>query len=130
VNRCFAFLGLLLFVAAVSLYDGYLVLENQDVIAGCEENPVCRYLIRIDGGGVSLLLRSKALGTSAALLVMLAVWLRNKQLALPVAAVVAAFQLALLLYLTLDVPRSLFDRRYAEAAASAEAVRVSRGLRL
>lgn len=130
MNRCFAFLGLWLFVAAVSLYDGYLVLENQEVIATCEENPVCRYLIKIDGGGVTLLLRSKALGTTAALLLMLSVWLRNKQLALPVAAVVAAFQLGLLVYLTVDVPASLFDRRYAEAAASAEAVRAGRNLRL
>ena len=107
--RSSTFVVLWFFVAGVSLYDGYLLLENQAVIAQCEENPICRYLIYINGGDLSLLLRSKALGTTAALLALWAVWLRQKRLALPVASAVALFQLVLLLYLTTDWTPGVFE---------------------
>jgi len=109
-NRLFIFLWS--FVGAVSFYDGYLLAANREVIGETEENPVCRYLLQINRGDVSLLLRSKALGTGAALLTMVAVWLRDKRIGLPITAAVAAFQLVLLLYLTFAPPGLLDGKRW------------------
>jgi hypothetical protein len=113
-NRLFLFLWS--FVAAVSFYDGYLLVENREVIKDTEENPVCRYLLEINRGDVSLLLRSKALGTGAALLVMVAVWWRDQRVGLPITASVAVFQLALLLYLTFAPPGLLDGSHWKEPA--------------
>lgn len=92
------------FVGLVSAYDGYLVVETRAVISQCEQNPMCSYLIDIDRGELSLLLRSKALGTAAVLLSLVALRLRDEKLAWPVASGLVAFQFGLLLYLTLDFP--------------------------
>jgi hypothetical protein len=61
-------------------------------------------LIAVDRGDLSLLLRTKALGTAAVLLSLVALRLRDEKLAWPVAFGLVAFQLALLLYLTVDFP--------------------------
>jgi hypothetical protein len=49
------------FVIFVSVYDGYLVLENRVFLD--ELNPIGRLLISLNGGGVWLLLAAKFVGT-------------------------------------------------------------------
>ncbi len=59
----FFFAGILLYVCAVSVYDGYLVLRTGDMIRDFEMNPVGLLLIDCNGGDPSLFLVAKTLGT-------------------------------------------------------------------
>ena len=57
------FAGVLLFVGAVSLYDGYLVLRTGDEIRQFEKNPVGLFLIEHNHGDPIVFLIVKAIGT-------------------------------------------------------------------
>lgn len=93
------FTSALLFVGAISFYDGYLVVRTGDMIQQFEKNPVGLYLIKIDNGNPSVFLRVKAAGTILALVGLSFLHRRSKRLAAPIAFALLAFQTGLLIFL-------------------------------
>lgn len=93
------FTATLIYVAAVSLYDGYLVIRTGDLIRSMEQNPVGVLLIDCNGGDPSLFLTAKAAGTATVLLVLEELNRRSQRLARPVTLRVALFQSGLLIFL-------------------------------
>ena len=94
------FAAMWFFIALVSVHDGYLVALRRDVIRHEERNPLGRYLIEWNNGGVALLLSVKGIGTVVTCSFLLLMYQCRRRLALAVAGPVACFQLALLLYMT------------------------------
>jgi hypothetical protein len=92
---------LVLFIAAVSVHDAMLVVLNEGVIAHFERNPLGRWLIELGGGEVWLFVLVKLAGTSIACAALVAIYPRWRRGAVAAAATIAAFQLGLLLYLSL-----------------------------
>ncbi len=97
------------FIGLVSAYDAYLVEEFQDCILNLEQNPVGHYLLKVGGGDVSIFVRVKAAGTLIVLTAMAGIYHRNRRLAFPITMTLAAFQLALLLYMTCSLPLNQGD---------------------
>jgi len=95
----FFFAGILLYVCAVSVYDGYLVVRTGDMIRDFELNPVGLLLIDCNGGDPSLFLIAKTVGTLLVIFVLSALNRRSERLARPVAFTVALFQSGLLIFL-------------------------------
>jgi tryptophan-rich sensory protein len=93
------FLAAWVFIAFVSVHDGYLVLKHAGVMEDEERNPVGLYLISLAGGEVWMLLGAKAVGTVLACAAMLILFMANPRLGLAVTHGVACFQFGLLLYL-------------------------------
>ncbi len=93
------FTSVLVFVGAVSLYDGYLVVRTGEEIMDFEKNPVGLYLLRIDNGSPDVFLRVKAAGTILALTSLSFLHRRSKRLASPIAFALCAFQTGLLIFL-------------------------------
>jgi hypothetical protein len=93
------FAALMLFVGAVSVYDGYLVIRTGEDIVQYERNPVGLYLLQCDHGDPTLFLMTKALGTSAVLAALTVLYRRSPRLAFPVASTLMLFQAGLLLFL-------------------------------
>jgi hypothetical protein len=93
------FVGVLVFVGGVSLYDGYLVVQNVSVIRDVEKNPVGVYLLDCDGGSPGVFLRVKAAGTLITLTGLSLLHHHSKRLSVPVEVGVVLFQAALLLFL-------------------------------
>lgn len=93
------FAGLLFYVGAVSVYDGYLVVRTGDMIRDFELNPVGLLLIDCNGGDPSLFLIAKTIGTLLVILMLSALNRRSQRLARPVAFTVALFQSGLLIFL-------------------------------
>jgi len=91
------FVTLWLFIILVSVIDGYLVLQFRNHIT--ELNPQGRALIALNSGKVWYLLGAKYLGTVVACAVLLLVHHRRPRMGITVAAVLAALQLGLLLFL-------------------------------
>jgi hypothetical protein len=89
----------LLFVGAVSFYDGYLVVRTGDMIEEFEKNPVGLYLIQIDNGNPSVFLRVKAAGTILVLAALSFLHKRSERIAGPIALALFAFQTGLLIFL-------------------------------
>lgn len=95
------FAGLWLFIAYVSVHDAYLVALNRFVIHETELNPVGLHLLHWAGGEVWALLAAKTAGTVLASSALLLLFWHNRRLGWVVAASLASFQLALLLFLSL-----------------------------
>jgi len=93
------FAGILVYVGAVSFYDGYLVIRTGDMIRDMEKNPVGLALIDYNGGDPSLFLEAKAAGTLVVLFALDALNRRSARIARPVALAVALFQSGLLVFL-------------------------------
>jgi hypothetical protein len=93
------FAGVLLFVGAVSLYDGYLVIRTGDEIREFEKNPVGLCLIEYNYGDPTLFLLAKAAGTLVVLGSLTLLYRRSQRMALPVAYALALFQSGLLIFL-------------------------------
>jgi hypothetical protein len=93
------FTAILIYVGAVSVYDGYLVIRTGDLIRDAEQNPVGLLLINCNGGDPSLFLSLKAVGTLVVLVALDALNRRSKRLARPVTLAVALFQSGLLIFL-------------------------------
>ena len=93
------FAGILTFVGAVSVYDGYLVLRTGEDIRYFEKNPVGLCLIEYNQGNPDLFLTVKAAGTVLALAVLVVLYRRSHRLALPVAYALMLFQAGLLVFL-------------------------------
>jgi len=93
------FAGVLLFVGAVSVYDGYLVVRTGDEIVHFEKNPVGLFLIQCDHGNPALFLTIKAAGTALVLAALAVLYRRSPRLAYPVASALMLFQAGLLIFL-------------------------------
>jgi len=93
------FTTVLIFVAGVSAYDGYLVVRTGGMIRDFEKNPIGRYLIDRNDGDPALFLRVKAAGTIVALTALAALRKRSRRLAYPVAVGLVFFQSGLLIFL-------------------------------
>lgn len=59
----------LAFIGGVSAYDSFMSVESEDYLAAVELNPMAKYLIDLNGGGVALLVGVKTFSTSTALLI-------------------------------------------------------------
>src|SRR5271155_896276 len=75
------FAAAMLFVGAVSVYDGYLVLRTGDEITHYEKNPVGLYLIQHNHGDPSTFLMAKAVGTLVVLTALTTLYRRSQRLA-------------------------------------------------
>ena len=93
------FVGVLIFVASVSIYDGYLVIRTGSLIREFELNPMGQYLIKCDDGDIDVFLRVKAAGTLVSLAGLCVLHRHSRRLAGPVELALVAFQGGLLLYL-------------------------------
>ena len=93
------FTAILIYVGAVSVYDGYLVIRTGDLIRDCEQNPVGLLLINCNGGDPSLFLAVKAVGTLIVLSTLEILNRRSQRIACPVSLAVALFQSGLLIFL-------------------------------
>ena len=93
------FAGVVLFVGAVSLYDGYLVLRTGDEIRHFEKNPVGLFLIEHNHGDPIVFLIVKAIGTCIVLSALSLLCRRSQRIAFPVASALMLFQAGLLIFL-------------------------------
>jgi hypothetical protein len=85
------------FVIFVSVYDGYLVLENRVFLD--ELNPIGRMLISLNGGGVWLLLAAKFVGTVIVASMLRVIYDNGAFFGTAITAFIAVLQLCLLLFL-------------------------------
>jgi hypothetical protein len=90
---------ILLYVFAISAYDGYLVVRTGDEIRNFEQNPIGLMLINCNGGNPSLFLGAKAAGTLLVLYLLRAINRRSQRLARPITFAIALFQSGLLIFL-------------------------------
>lgn len=88
-----------IFVILVSVIDGYLLLQNRDVIGSFEKNPLGNALLAINGGKVWLFLVLKLLGTILSATALVLVFQHNNVLGLVVVLTIACFQFGLLIFL-------------------------------
>jgi len=93
------FAGLLLFVGAVSVYDGYLVLRTGDEIREYEKNPAGLWLLECNHGNPTLFLAAKGVGTVIVLATLTVLYRRSQRMAVPVAYAICLFQAGLLIFL-------------------------------
>jgi hypothetical protein len=93
------FAGVMLFVGAVSVYDGYLVIRTGDDIRQFEKNPVGLFLIEHNHNDPTLFLMAKAAGTSLVLAALTVLYRRSPRIAFPVASALMLFQSGLLVFL-------------------------------
>lgn len=92
------------FVAAVSVYDAWLVVVFREIIHYTEENPVGRLLIQLDSNGINYFLGAKAVGTVIVLLALIGVHRLSHRHREWIMGGVASFQAWLLWYLSFAVP--------------------------
>ncbi|HEV8066806.1 MAG TPA: hypothetical protein VGP76_03650 [Planctomycetaceae bacterium] len=97
--KSLAFAGILLFVGAVSVYDGYLVLRTGYEICQFERNPVGLWLIAHNHGDPAVFLMAKGIGTFLVLVCLTWLYRRAQRIAFPVGYALALFQSGLLVYL-------------------------------
>lgn len=90
-----------LVIGAVAAYDTYLTVQFQETIHLLEQNPVGRWLIRINDGSVALFVGAKFVGTILVLGAIPLLYLKQPGLGVTVAAGVAVCQVVLLFYLTI-----------------------------
>jgi hypothetical protein len=103
--RDMAFLLLWLFIATVSVHDGYRALLNRHVLEHMEQNPLGRLMLQLDSGDVTLLLAAKTAGTVGACALLLKLYWSNPRLGLRLCGVLALVQLLVLVYLEGDLAR-------------------------
>jgi hypothetical protein len=96
------FMACWIFIGLVSVHDAYLAVLYEPELAQLERNPVGRWLLELAGGGAWMLVAAKALGTLIACSALLWLYGHDKRRAMVVVAVLAALQLALLIYLSTD----------------------------
>jgi hypothetical protein len=89
----------MLFVGAVSVYDGYLVVRTGDEIRHFEKNPVGLFLIEHNHGDPTVFLMAKAAGTLVVLAALTMLYQRSQRIAFSVASALILFQAGLLVFL-------------------------------
>lgn len=95
------FYVLWLIVVFVSMFDSVLTIQLRDQMMDSELNPMGRTLLRLNSGDVVYFLVAKAVGTLLVASIVLLLYWHRRSLGLAVVAGLAAFQLGLLLFLTL-----------------------------
>jgi hypothetical protein len=90
-----------LFIGGVSVYDAWLVKLYEVCILDVELNPIALYLMNFGGDDVTGFLLAKAISTALVLVVLAALYVHVPRLAYPVISGVSAFQMALLMFLSL-----------------------------
>jgi hypothetical protein len=93
------FAAAMLFVGAVSVYDGYLVVRTGDEIRHFEKNPVGLFLIEHNHGDPTVFLMAKAAGTAVVLAALTMLYHRSQRIAFSVASALILFQAGLLVFL-------------------------------
>lgn len=93
------FLGMLAFIAIVSVHDAALLVVNQGAIQEFEQNPIGSWLIELNNGSVWLFVILKLLGTSVVCAVLASIYEYSKSIAMMVVGPLAAMQAVLLGYL-------------------------------
>ena len=93
------FAAVMLFVGAVSVYDGYLVIRTGSDIREFEQNPVGLFLIEHNHNDPTLFLMAKAAGTTVVLAALTVLYRRSPRIAFPVASALMLFQGGLLVFL-------------------------------
>lgn len=87
-------------IAAVSLYDTYLIIRFMDEICLMEENPVGLWLLDIADGQVGVFVRVKIAGTLLVLSTLMFMWIRQVRMLFTITTSIASYQTLLLIYLT------------------------------
>lgn len=87
-------------IAAVSMYDTYLIIRFKDMIYMMESNPMGRWLLEIGHGEVGVFVRVKLAGTLLVLSLLFFMKIRQFRLLFPVTTSVASCQTCLMIYLT------------------------------
>jgi len=94
-----AFAAAWLFVIGSSVYDGYWVLANRQLIPVVERNPLGRLLIHWNGNDIWLLLAVKAVGTLCAGSILLLVYWNKPRLGWVVCLAAVTTQLLVMFWL-------------------------------
>jgi hypothetical protein len=87
-------------IAAVSLYDAYLIVRFRDMIWMMEENPMGQWLLNIADGQVGIFVRVKLAGTVMVLSLLMLMWKMRMSMLFPVTTTIASWQTGLMIYLT------------------------------
>jgi hypothetical protein len=90
----------IILIAAISVYDTYLIVRYQSEIADMEENPIGCWLLEVNNGCVGLFVRTKLAGTVCVLSTLIGMWMYRSRIVFPVTTSVASYQAALFAYLT------------------------------
>jgi len=90
----------LVVIAAVSLFDTFLIIHFSEVICSTEQNPIGRWLLSVGDGSIGIFVRFKLAGTLVVLSALCAMWLCRSRLVFPVTTSVASYQVGLFMYLT------------------------------
>jgi hypothetical protein len=98
-SESLVFAAAMLFVGAVSVYDGYLVVRTGDEIRHFEKNPVGLFLIEHNHGDPTVFLMAKAAGTLVVLAALTMLYQRSQRIAFSVASALILFQAGLLVFL-------------------------------
>jgi hypothetical protein len=94
------FPAFIVIIAAVSIYDTYLIVRFREVICATESNPVGIWLLDIAGGQIGVFVRVKLAGTVVVLSTLILMWKWRAPILFPVTSSVASCQACLLFYLT------------------------------
>lgn len=92
-----------IFIAAVSVYDTYLVTIEEHIL-WMEKNPICATLIRLEPNGFTFFICGKVVGALMVIFVLMKLHRIGYRYANYVTGSIAAFQLFLLVYLHLSDP--------------------------
>ena len=87
-------------IAAVSLYDTYLIIRFEEVICMMERNPMGGWLLEIAGGQVGVFVRVKLAGTLLVLSTLMFMWKWRAPMLFPITTSIASYQSCLMVYLT------------------------------
>lgn len=90
-------------IVFVSSLDIWFAVQNESIMI-VEQNPVCLALMKLDPGGFTFFIAGKASGTALVIIALLLLHLGRYRHAMTVTFGVTAFQLGLLVYLTLSDP--------------------------
>jgi len=94
------FPAFIVIIAAVSIYDTYLIVRFEDSICCLEENPVGVWLLEIAGGEIGVFVRVKLAGTILVLSILMLMRKWRAPNLFPVTSSIASCQTCLLIYLT------------------------------
>ncbi len=87
-------------IAAVSIYDVYMIIRNADVMISMEENPIGLWLLEIADGQVGVFVRVKLAGTLLVLSTLMFLWIRQVRMIFTITTCLASYQTMLMFYLT------------------------------
>jgi len=94
------FPAFIVIIAAVSLYDTYLIIRFEEVIYMMESNPMGRWLLEMAGGQVGVFVRVKLAGTLLVLSTLMFMWRWRAPMLFPITTSIASYQSCLMIYLT------------------------------